>query len=186
MDILVKKVTYQGGFVTNESMKKILALLEEKGIKLLSRVIEDNHITITYFDDKAIKIEGKDPVTVRKEFLIPNEDLGRIVKVRAIAYGEYVKDGIVMNQGLEITMDSLKEVVLSDGRTLADIFGGIKPHITLALSDKKDVDNKFIAKAVDTYLCDFKGEKSKVFEMEIEVTLEVCKFNVRGTNVIYD
>ena len=33
-------------------MKKILALLEEKGIELLPRGIENHHVTITYFDDK--------------------------------------------------------------------------------------------------------------------------------------
>ena len=181
-EIQIKKITYQGGFITEESLEKLLAVMEEKGLKLLPREVKDRHVTINFFDDKAIKAANQDPVEVRRSQLIPNEDLGRVVTIKVVAFGEYVEDGIVLNQGLEVSMESLRAVVLSDGRNLADMFNLNKPHITLSLSDTKDENDKFIAKAVNTYKCDFVVP----FEMELEVSLEVCKFDVRGTKVLYD
>ena len=182
MSILIKKVTYQGGFLTAESEKAVLALLKEKCIKLLPKNVEDKHVTINFFDDKAIKAAGKDPVQVRREQLFSNEDLGKVVTIKVVAFGEYVEDGVVLNQGLEVDIESLRAIILSDGRNLADMFDLNKPHVTLALSDAVNENGKAIAKAVNTYKCDFVVP----FEMELQVSLEVCKFNVRGTKIVDD
>ena len=68
-EIQIKKVTYQGGFITEESLEKLLAAMKEKELKLLPREVKDRHVTINFFDDKVIKVKSGliESITINKE-----------------------------------------------------------------------------------------------------------------------
>ena len=61
----------------------------------------------------------------------------------------------VQNQGFLVDEESLKGIKLSDNRNLNDTSKNEVPHITVSISAEKDENGRNIAKAVNTWKCDF-------------------------------
>lgn len=101
-------------------------------------------------------------------------ELGEQTSLDGIKLGAYIKDGTVMNVGLEIDKDSVSRT-LDSGRNLGDVLQGKHPHITLYVN--KDAG----AKAVDTEKC-FSGRLKKGESRE---EMEVDAFPINGITSAY-
>lgn len=101
-------------------------------------------------------------------------ELGEQTSLDVVRLGALVKDGVVMNVGLEIDKDSISRT-LDSGRNLGDIQRGKHPHVTLYVN--KDAG----AKAVDTEKC-FGGRLKKG---ESRADMDVETFSINGTTSAY-
>lgn len=127
----MKDVLYWG-ILVNEG-QAINAILNT-GNQLISAPQKSMHLTLEYFGGKTEKN-------------IPVERIGEEVEILATAYGTYIKNGIIANQGLLVPSTSLAEVGLKSKNDV--------PHITVAISNQIDEKGKKIGKAVETSKCDF-------------------------------
>lgn len=166
-----ENVNYSACFLDDKGMQDMRRGCAENGIELIGREQPDMHMTLQFY--------GRNP----DKSGIPEEDLGRAVSLKVVAYGEYRtdgrEDGMVENQGFKIDKESLDRVVLSDGRTLADACRNDNPHITLSLSPEQNERGER-AKAVNTNNADFSTQVSPFY---IEARIGV--FGARGEGVGY-
>lgn len=146
--IPIEKVEYQGLVITEKGLETIREAFAEKGIELIGREQKNMHMTCEFFGFKPDVDRGN---------LFNEKDLGKTVEITVKGFGEYRgEDGKVQNQGFLVDEDSLKGIKLSDGRTLQDTSKNEVAHVTVAISAEKDENGRNIAKAVNTWKCDFK------------------------------
>lgn len=146
--IPIEKVEYQGLVLTEKGLETMRESLSEKGIELIGREQNNMHMTCEFFGFKPDADRGD---------LFNEKDLGKTVEITVIGFGEYRgEDGKVQNQGFLVDEESLKGIKLSDNRNLNDTSKNEVPHITVSISAEKDENGRNIAKAVNTWKCDFK------------------------------
>lgn len=121
----LKHVEYQGILISEESMEEIKEKLKGMNIEIQNSEPDNPHITCKYFA----------PTDDKKALLFSERDIEKPISFKIIAYGEYIKEGKLANQGVLIDKSSL-EIPLSD-RTLSESIQTDKPHITLSVNKEK-------------------------------------------------
>ena len=144
------KVMFQGIALTPASFHKIESAMKSIGIEPIDGKYDKNiHYTLTWKpkDDERLS----------------NDDLGRTVAIKVVAFGTYEKDGKTVNQGLLVDTESLKGISLSDSSSLKD-----KSNQQLdVINVSNDRDS---GKAIDTQKCDFSKHP---LELELEGRIAV-------------
>lgn len=149
----MEQVLYYGFEIVEEGLETIRRFLIENEIDLIGGEQKEMHMTCEYF--------GPNPSTKtlqRMQMVLPGiDDIGKAVTLIADGYGDYPNDsGVILNQGLRISKDSLKKISLSDGRTGLELSQNEVPHITLSVNRDRDAKTGCpVAFAVDTAKCDF-------------------------------
>lgn len=155
----IDKVEYYGLVITEKGLDEIRQFVEKNGIEMIDREQDNMHMTCQFFGRKE---------TADRSELPGDKDLGKTIRIQVSGFGDYrSENGIILNQGFQVDRESLEEYKLSDGRTLLEATKNEIPHITVSINHGRDDDNKPIARAVDTYKCDFKPIDTITIECRI-------------------
>ena len=134
----IDRISYWACFARVEEIEVELARI---GVRILGTPQKDMHMTLRYFG------YGRKKVPERVFYIRPSL-IGREVVVEADGIGTYSVDGIVRNQGLRISKESMRRAVFENGMTLLDLCANEVPHVTLCVMNG--------GKAVDTSKCAFR------------------------------
>ena len=152
--IPTEEIVYQGLVITQKGIDAIFDSLYENNVQLIGLTQRNMHMTTCFLP--------------KEEQIFSNKELGRTVMLHITAYGEYVKNNVVANQGLLVSNEMLENTILN-GKSILSICNNKVNHITLVVNREKTDNGNPIGKASETSLCDFNIPMDILVEARVAV-----------------